>query len=72
MVIRATYCLYAIDMVQCEQKAGQQETFAVVVSSHLVTALNSFGGNMRQGMNSLFRSLKLFLQNLPLSSCFEK
>lgn len=42
---------YPIDMVQHEQKAGQQETFAVLVSSHLLTALSSFGDNIRQGMN---------------------
>lgn len=70
MFVRVSYCLYAIDKVQHEQKAAQQETYAIVVSSHLPTALNRLGDNIKQGMNSLFRPLKLFLQNLTLNSPF--
>lgn len=66
MAVIVIYCLYAIDKVRPEQKATQQETYAVGVSSHLLTALNRLGDNIRQGMNSLFRPLKLFLQNLTL------
>lgn len=49
MVVRVTYCLYAIDKVPHEQKAAQQETYAIAVSSHLLTALNRLRDNIRRG-----------------------
>lgn len=45
-------------------KRQQQETYAIMVSSHLLTALNRFTDNIRHGMNSLFKPMKVFVQNL--------